>query len=164
MVFADSLGLFTVEAGAPDCLVEYVMNQVPKLISHPTIPENLSAASGAPLGEVTSGLAWGSGPQVVLDDIPHSPDQIRYGGFSESRPSQFRIQRKFVEQLCNCPCDDALLGLGTSLLHEYAHQLYFSARGHEPGGVEAGDDFERRTYTEDTILDALAQFYGGCVR
>jgi len=158
----DPLGLFRLEGGAPDCLVEYLMNRVPDLISHPTIPGNLSAVTGAAPQEIPIALAWGSGPKVVLTDIPEPPGDAEFGEFDPSHPDEVHIQRRLVDQLCNCPCDEAVVGLGITLLHELAHQLYYNYRGLEGKTIEAGRDFTDRTYEPDTYTLSIGKFYFGC--
>jgi RHS repeat-associated protein len=151
-------GLFRIKGPAPGCAIEYIQNQIPKLVDHPTIPANLATASGCSLAEVQEGLRWGSGPEVEFDDL--APGDA--GEFDPNIPDRFRIDRPAAEGVCgSCACPDALLGLGISILHEYAHQLHQKCRGLETG-PDIGDRFENVSYGPGGSLGPSQAFLYGC--
>jgi RHS repeat-associated protein len=154
----DPFGLFRIKGPAPGCAIEYIQNQIPKLVDHPSIPANLARASGCSLAEVQEGLRWGSGPEIEFDDL--APGDA--GEFDPTVPDQFRIDRPATEGVCgDCSCPDALLGLGISILHEYAHQLRQKCRGLETG-PDVGDSFENATYGPGGSLGPSQAFLYGC--
>lgn len=154
----DPFGLFRIKGPAPGCAIEYIQNQIPKLVDHPTIPANLATASGCSLAEVQEGLRWGSGPEVEFDDL--APGDA--GEFDPNIPDRFRIDRPAAEGVCgSCACPDALLGLGISILHEYAHQLHQKCRGLETG-PDIGDRFENVSYGPGGSLGPSQAFLYGC--
>jgi RHS repeat-associated protein len=160
---ADPLGLFTVRGPAPPCLEEYVRDQLLRLASHPTIPANLAAASGASLPEVMRGFVYGAGPEIVLERLPESPDTF-FGAyyFGEIFPQEIRLAQGYLERFCACPCDEGVVGLGITILHEYAHYLHYHSRGAEPEDFEAGDAFTRMTYSPATYGQSILAYATAC--
>ncbi len=156
----DLFGLFRIKGPAPGCAIEYIMNQLPTLVSNSTIVGNLARISGCSSSDIRNGLIFGNGPEIVFDSL----GPTTAGQFAPSRPNEFTVSRPATQQTCSsCSCPDALLGLGISILHEYTHQLYQRCTGPEPDAViDAGDTFENHTYPPGVAQTASQAFLYGC--
>jgi hypothetical protein len=153
------VGLLAVRGPAPACFVDYVLNELPKVVSDDKIMGALGRISGCSASDVAAGLVGGAGPEVVPSDLPAD----KGGQFDPNDPDEFAFNAAATRRFCSgCTCPNQSLGMEMNLLHEYTHYLFRKCRGVEPSAVvDAGDTFEEKVYGPRRF-DANDAFFNGC--